>query len=315
MKTYEEHELICENDPFVMLNEVFNRLELPVAAVDSQGRWLFASKAFLSMCAQISGGHTHENSFFDDQKTAQNALTELLSHHARRAIAEGRNSVWRPIATGSPWVQFLPLDKTKPEHQCLLIYHKTQQELSLGIQKELLLTLQRRASTDALTGALNRHFLQDSLPWIVTQCIKRQLPTAVIMLDLDHFKRINDEYGHAVGDQVLVIVSRRMIRLLRADDHIVRYGGEEFIAVLPETTPSTAADIAERMRQKILRPMSVGTHTLRVTGSFGVVAIQATDTKMAWPNVEGIIRSALSEADQALYAAKAAGRNCVQTRT
>ena len=124
------------------------------------------------------------------------------------------------------------------------------------------------------------------------------------MFDLDHFKRVNDTWGHAVGDQVLVQVAGITRQLLRATDTAGRLGGEEFMILLPSTTLAGARQLAERLRQTIAdTPVEGPEDTFNITASLGITLFPAHDTDD--------LPQAMQRADQALYIAKSSGRNCV----
>jgi diguanylate cyclase (GGDEF)-like protein len=123
------------------------------------------------------------------------------------------------------------------------------------------------------------------------------------MADLDYFKRVNDTYGHQAGDVVLSEVARIMRASVRQHDEVGRYGGEEFMVVLPDTGPSAAMDIAERMRMSVeSTEMKAEGASLRLTISLGVSIRQGDESA----------HDLMADSDKALYAAKAAGRNCVR---
>jgi diguanylate cyclase (GGDEF)-like protein len=160
--------------------------------------------------------------------------------------------------------------------------------------------------TDALTGVFNRRYLMEQLPREVERCRRYAYPLSVVMCDVDHFKRINDESGHAAGDDVLQQVAARMQRSIRSNsDWISRYGGEEFLIVLPETGIKAALFVAEKMCS-ILGDVPFVTRAgdVSVTASFGVGATGPTGPDIAL-KVEGLIKAA----DQSLYRAKQEGRN------
>lgn len=159
----------------------------------------------------------------------------------------------------------------------------------------------RQASEDPLTGLGHRRALQ---AWLVEHLPRAEQgePLALVLLDLDHFKQINDRHGHGVGDEVLLRVARLLAEGCRGRDRAVRYGGEEFVLALAGTTREAAADVAERLRQAVAdQPWAELSPGLRVTGSFGV----ADASEAAEP------QALLTLADQRLYGAKIAGRNRV----
>lgn len=158
------------------------------------------------------------------------------------------------------------------------------------------------ADTDALTGLGNRRKAERILDVEFDRCLRYERPLALIMFDIDHFKRINDGFGHPAGDMVLKRVARRVRRKMRNTDYLVRWGGEEFLLVCPETELDGAIRIAERIRRAIgQRPISrVGV----VTASFGVAAYAH----------EGTVGQLIAVADRHLYVAKQQGRDRVVGR-
>lgn len=162
--------------------------------------------------------------------------------------------------------------------------------------------LRQQLDQDALTGVSSRTSLLSELEGAVAGVNKTGQPLAVIMADLDHFKNINDSHGHLVGDKVLTEVAARIKASLREFDMVGRYGGEEFVILLVNTSPHTAHQIAERIRQRISsQPVHVSGKNIEITISQGLAV-----------RVEGDDRQTLlKRADQSMYAAKQAGRNCI----
>ena len=160
------------------------------------------------------------------------------------------------------------------------------------------------AVTDPLTGAYNRHYLDQSMPRLFGRARKNNQPVSMVLVDIDFFKKINDGYGHPAGDQVLQEVAKRLSSGLRFFDMIVRLGGEEFALIMPETPFDAAMAVAERLRATVeATPVSVinPSHDLPVTFSAGVsTAIGTYEFDVL-----------LKRADEALYKAKANGRNRV----
>jgi diguanylate cyclase (GGDEF)-like protein len=164
--------------------------------------------------------------------------------------------------------------------------------------------LHRVAVTDPLTGAYNREFLSQRLPAEIEVAIEREQPLSCAMIDVDHFKSVNDQHGHGVGDSVLAEVARRLRAATRGGDVLVRYGGEEFLVVLPRADAGRAWEVGERMRQRVAeRAFDVGD---------GLVLLLRVSVGIAqWRHGEDM-GDVIERADTALYGAKAGGRNRVE---
>jgi diguanylate cyclase (GGDEF)-like protein len=162
--------------------------------------------------------------------------------------------------------------------------------------------LYRQSITDPLTNIYNRRFFMQMLEQEMERTRRYGKAFSVIMLDLDHFKSVNDRFGHSAGDMVLKSVADMIKGRIRKTDYFARWGGEEFIILLPETSVEDAAGLAEELREQL------GSMTLPevggVTASFGVAGYRPSDT----------IDTILLRADNMLYEAKAAGRNCVRSQ-
>jgi diguanylate cyclase (GGDEF)-like protein/PAS domain S-box-containing protein len=164
--------------------------------------------------------------------------------------------------------------------------------------------LRRLATVDGLTGCVNRSHFQGLTERELARAQRYRRPFSLIAIDLDRFKRVNDSYGHAVGDAVLVTLVRRIEQVIRVSDVLGRMGGEEFDLLLPETGLAEACRLAERLRRCLAdRPMDVVEGGLLVTASFGVVSHGGGEESLD---------ALLKRADDALYRAKAAGRNRVE---
>jgi two-component system C4-dicarboxylate transport sensor histidine kinase DctB len=162
------------------------------------------------------------------------------------------------------------------------------------------------AITDPLTGAYNRRFFFESVPKIISSANRHHFPFSVITVDVDHFKRINDEYGHAAGDKVLQTLTVICKESLREADVFARFGGEEFIMALPNTVAEMAKIVAERVRVTVMSSqVDEGSTPIRITVSCGVSQYRAGESG---------VEEALKRADDALYAAKHGGRNQVVVR-
>ena len=163
-------------------------------------------------------------------------------------------------------------------------------------------TLNAMMTRDGLTGLLNQITVKLQLEELLPLAVRRGSPLCFAMLDIDHFKRINDSFGHPVGDQVLRILSRQLGQGLRRSDMVGRFGGEEFAVILPDTEPADALRVLEKLRQDFAElEHRHGETTFQVTFSGGIAC--SSDH----PHLESLIEAA----DQALYRAKDAGRNCL----
>ncbi len=161
-----------------------------------------------------------------------------------------------------------------------------------------------RTVRDGLTGVYNRAYFLNQLGSLHARHAAQGIGLAILMVDIDHFKRINDRYGHLVGDVVLREVSAVLRESTRTEDLVARYGGEEFIVALPSSSPDLATERAERIRCNVAgRRIRSGVGEVRVTASVGVAF-----GSPQWPiNPVSLIQAA----DEALYRAKSEGRNCV----
>ena len=156
---------------------------------------------------------------------------------------------------------------------------------------------------DSLTGALSRPAFMEQSKKELARSKRYHRPLSVMMIDIDHFKLINDTYGHASGDHVLEIFVEAIQEAIRSTDFLGRVGGEEFALLLPDTPLKSAYHLAERVRERITRyPYLAGDMLIEVTASLGVAEYQASDVNM---------KSLLKRADEALYKAKQTGRNRV----
>jgi len=174
-------------------------------------------------------------------------------------------------------------------------YHQLIGELQQTIED-----MKHRTTTDPLTGAWNRSRIAEAIHYEAARFIRYGHPASLIFIDLDHFKRINDTYGHLAGDSVLVEFCLLAQTVMRSTDMLGRWGGEEFIMVLPNTSGSGARFVAERLREE------VEAHSFpaagKVTASFGVAVYRRDESMEDW----------IGRADKAVYRAKDRGRNCVE---
>jgi diguanylate cyclase (GGDEF)-like protein len=177
----------------------------------------------------------------------------------------------------------------------------------ISTRKDVERNLEALAGRDHLTGVANRRHFFELSESEVARARRYGTALSLIMLDLDHFKRINDRFGHAAGDRVLTRFCEGVASLLRETDLLARLGGEEFIVLLPGTSLEGAAQLAERLRcHTQAQVMEEASTPIRYTVSAGIATLALDDS-----SIETVMR----RADEALYAAKSAGRNCTRCET
>lgn len=167
---------------------------------------------------------------------------------------------------------------------------------------------QHNASIDALTGLHNRGWMDDVFAREIKRAEREHLPLCVMMLDVDHFKKYNDDFGHLAGDRALITVGEAASAPLRPNDLLARYGGEEFAVLLPETSMEQAMLVAERLRDRISKTdpgIHDGVQLPKLTVSIGVAEYKSMDT----------LKTLVADADAAMYQAKNSGRNCIKIAT
>jgi diguanylate cyclase (GGDEF)-like protein len=247
------------------------------------------------------------------------------SDSTRRILAEGiRSSLTCPLVVrGTPtgFLFFSSNDKNTYRELHQGVFMRIAGQLSQLIEKsrlyqqlydlnEQLAAAQRalveQATHDALTGLFNRGAILELLGKEIERARRSGEAVGVVLADIDRFKRVNDEFGHQTGDAVLREAAIRLQRAARAYDHIGRYGGEEFLVVLPSVQPAAAHAVVERLRMSLVdQPVDAGGHVLSVTMSAGfAVAVEASQL-----DADRLIEAA----DRALYAAKKHGRNRVES--
>ena len=160
--------------------------------------------------------------------------------------------------------------------------------------------LTKQTERDKLTGAFNRQGVEDAISLALTEWQEEEKPLSIIMLDIDHFKDVNDQYGHAIGDDVLTSLTKLVQDNIRSTDRFARWGGEEFVLVCRNTSIISASDLAENLRERISSENIV--ENIGITASFGVANIENC----------GSITALFKQADDALYRAKNSGRNKIE---
>ncbi|MDE2367696.1 MAG: GGDEF domain-containing protein [Burkholderiales bacterium] len=247
---------------------------------------------------------------------AQRAVAIEVRMKTERALAEAEIQRRAAGAEAARAAELEAVNERLQAAQSLLMQRNDQLKQAYARIEDLSLT-------DPLTGLRNRRFLDQVIAADVAQCVRAHRSSALMgldgdaapadadllffLVDIDHFKRVNDEHGHAAGDAVLVEFARRLLGVTRDHDHVVRWGGEEFLVAMREADRREAALLAERMRAAVAaRPFAVGGRELALSCSIGVAAfpVDATDPLACGWTV------ALDLADARLYEAKRRGRNC-----
>jgi|LGOV01.1.fsa_nt_gb diguanylate cyclase (GGDEF)-like protein len=169
------------------------------------------------------------------------------------------------------------------------------------ISSRLHQTVEVQAKTDALTTLYNRRCLNQIASYEIARAKQENIPFSVILIDIDYFKKVNDKYGHQKGDIVLATIGKILRESIRSNDIAIRYGGEEFLILLPRTTQDQGIIVAEKIRETIENTVFDCKTNLKATASFGIASFQIEDT---WDTVT-------KRSDEALYEAKSQGRNRV----
>jgi diguanylate cyclase (GGDEF)-like protein/PAS domain S-box-containing protein len=252
-------------------------------------------------CREVNSAWTHHLGYSAEELRGTNLLELTHPDDHERALAEALSLFktgssasleTRVRAKDGSW-HWLRTSSTLAKDEGVVYARSTdvtQLKLIEGERERLLGEVQDLARHDALTGLPNRRVLQELLPKEMARARRNELPLCLAIVDIDHFKAYNDSHGHLAGDEVLRACAREWDGALRGEDTLVRFGGEEFLVLLPDTEPEQAAEIVERLRR---------TTPMGQTCSAGLAL---------WDRAESI-DDLLRRADEALYLAKASGRN------
>jgi diguanylate cyclase (GGDEF)-like protein len=245
--------------------------------------------------ASPDGVHSH-----DRERAAQRALGD-----ADPVLGSASDVCFPMIVAGRPvGVLGVTADPPLTEHQRSVLTAAAAL-LAVSLKNaELFHEVHENSVRDSLTGCFNRKHATQVMDGELRRARRSQLPLSLLMFDLDHFKSINDRHGHLCGDAVLAAVGMRMHAVLRGSDLKCRWGGEEFLVLLPDTPIVGARRVAETLRREIEdHPVRWNDELVNVTASVGVTAIIPGEID---------IKNIIGRADAALYRAKGAGRNCVR---
>ena len=235
--------------------------------------------------------------------------SQLRSHERTRQVPillvvdEGDlNRVAKGLELGANDYVIKPIDRNEllARTRTQIRRKRYQERLRANYEQSLSMAL-----TDSLTGVFNRRYVNAHLPRLLERAIDSHKPVSILMFDIDHFKVVNDTYGHTVGDEVLKEVSTRASRNLRTFDLVARLGGEEFIVILPDTDGEAAMVVAERLRNRI------GDTPFKVSAEVGEVPVTVSIGISVGGRLGDTADVLIRRADEALYEAKRSGRNCV----
>lgn len=230
--------------------------------------------------------------------------------HGFRYYDDTRSAMIIPLSFQGRIIGYLTVESCKEGE----IFQDTEIQIAQALANEAAISLEnarlfqdieKLSTTDPLTGSYNRRYFNDAAQKLLKLSNRHQRPLSALMLDIDYFKKVNDTYGHDIGDDVLKKVAQTCQRLTRETDLFARFGGEEFCFLFPETSSSEAPIIAEKIRDAIAKlEMEANGIKFSITASFGVSEYV--------PN-ENSVENVIKRCDEALYEAKRKGRNCVLT--
>lgn len=209
------------------------------------------------------------------------------------------------VKNSEPHLCLLMMQDISEQENALLALKKQNKELQQRLTdiEQLKNRIREQSIRDPLTNLYNRRFLNEFMERELALARRNQKPLAVVMLDLDHFKQLNDQFGHQTGDKVIEMVAKHLLRQSRRTDILFRYGGEEFLVILPNTNATQARHLAENWRVHVEQAQVFAKHqAVNITLSAGVAC---------YPEQGTTAFNLIQAADEALYQAKAAGRNQV----
>lgn len=282
-------------------------LQLAAAVFEQSSEGFMVTDADLRI-VKINPAFTTITGYGVDEVAGQTPALLASGHHGREfyqrmwqeldTSGQWQGEIWNRRKDGQVYPEWLSITRVRdPSGQTrhyIAIFSDTSQRKAHEAQIRTL------AHYDALTGLANRTLLRDRVDHDLNQARRHGQPLALLFLDLDHFKNINDSLGHHLGDLLLVEVARRLSGLVRSQDTVARLGGDEFVAVLPDTHAQGAAHIARKLLARIAEPYLLEQHELSITPSIGIAM---------FPDDGEDYQSLYRCADTAMYRAKQVGRN------
>jgi diguanylate cyclase (GGDEF)-like protein len=307
--------LVCE--------EIFDAVKLGLILIDGEGSVLMWNNwvaEHSGIPAEFALNHPLEFLFPDGLSSPfKTAIKNALSHKLPIILSNALHRSPLPIyplpvtqdeqKRMQQSITITPIGINEKEHLVLIQIADASVSIKReGVLKSHSVKLSKEATTDGLTGAYNRRFFDERFAAEFGRAQRKNIPLSLIMLDVDHFKLYNDNYGHPAGDKVLISVVKKLkSQLNRPTDVVVRYGGEEFAVLLPDSEREGGRIIAEKMRAAIYDlniPHNHSKSADRITISVGLATYQ--------PGTSCDAAHLLKAADTALYDAKHSGRNCVR---
>ncbi len=235
--------------------------------------------------------------------------SQLRSHERTRQVPillmidEGdMNRVAKGLELGANDYVIKPIDRNELQARVRTQIRRKRYQDRLRANYEQSLSL---ALTDSLTGVFNRRYVSVHLPRLLDRAADSNKPMSILMFDIDHFKRVNDTFGHDIGDEVLKEVAVRAARNLRNFDLVARLGGEEFVVIMPDTDGEAALMVAERLRRRI------GDTVLTISAAVGEIVVTVSVGVAVGGRVGDTVETLIKRSDEALYEAKRSGRNRV----
>ncbi len=266
------------------------------------GRPIFLTQTVIAKAAQMSEGEPINGN--------ESFLTQELGRDLRQAEIHG--VIGAPIAAGQTQLGALLLYSRTPGkqffHRLIALIESVGRQAGVAIQNARLYEeIHELATADPLTGLSNRRHFTDVAEREVVRAVRYARPLSLIMADIDFFKNVNDQYGHNTGDLALQYIASLMMANVRQSDIICRFGGEEFVVLMPETDIDNACQVGERIRQQIDdNPFEAGGQNIHMTISLGVVSLRQNGKNV---EPEDILENLIKQADEAMYTSKQNGRN------
>jgi len=271
--------------------------------LDETTRALYAREKDFERIEKKYGRIWRGETYLDERRMVRKDGAKFWCHLSGRAVAPGdpaQGSVWLFDDVTAERATREALERAVTERTVELEAANEQLERQIAERKQAEELARHLADHDALTGLPNRRLLEDRLTQALALSYRNRKQTAVMFIDLDRFKMINDSLGHAVGDLLLQEVARRLVKLMRVGDTICRIGGDEFVIVLPEIKRSSdAANVAQKVIEELSAPVTIDARELHVTPSIGITV---------FPDDGRDAEALIGNADAAMYHAKEMGR-------